>query len=180
MAIRDEQPEQTNKAESQFGKPINKGRILAQWDFPEYEKPERGTIWYICAFGIGGGLLIWAVADGNFLFALMVLLFAFIIFTHHRREAMKLHFTLYERGIQVGDRFYLFREISNFAIIYEPPHIKRLYFEPKSSVVRRTISIPLLDQDPVRIRELLLDYLQEDLKREQESGSDALGRMLKL
>lgn len=158
----------------------DRGRILAQWEFKEYEQHDRSKWWYVTMFGIGAGLLIWAVADGNFLFALIILLFAFILFTHYRNEPLKLMFTLFERGIQVGDKFYLFRELQNFAIVYEPPEIKQLYLTMKSGVLRTELSVPLLDQDPVRLRELLIDYLEEDYAREEESGTDKARRVLKL
>jgi hypothetical protein len=180
MADQPSQNTATQATATESSAVVERGRILAQWDFPEYEKPERGMLWYTVAFGLGGGLLIWAVLDANFLFALIILLFAFIIFTHHRRDPQVLTFTLYERGMQIGDRFYLFREVQSFALIYEPPLVKRLYIMPRNALVRREISIPLGDQDPVRLRAMLLDFLVEDLERESESGTDVLNRVLKL
>lgn len=159
---------------------FDKGRVFSQWSFPEYEKPDRGPLWYAVVFAIGGGLLWYAVQDGNFLFALIILLFAFIIFTHHRQEPQEMSFTLYETGIQIGDRFFLFREIQAFALVFEPPVVKTLYIMPKRAVLRREISIPLRDQNPVELRSLLLDYLDEDLDREEESASDIATRVFKL
>jgi hypothetical protein len=34
--------------------------------------------------------------------------------------------------------------------------------------------------NPIKVREILLDYLEEDLDQENEPLSDGLGRMLKL
>ena len=169
-------PNQQNKWQRQ----VEKGRILMQWVFDEYEKPERGPWWYILAFVIGGSLLFYAVKGGNFLFALIILLFALIIFTHHRTEPLKLSFSIYETGIQIGDRFFLFREIESFAIIYEPPVVKRIYIKPKGALLRREVSIPLYDQNPLEVRSLLVDFLEEDLEREEESANDVATRILKL
>jgi hypothetical protein len=157
-----------------------RGTILAQWTFPEYERHERGRLWYLIALGIDALLLIYAVKDGNFLFALIIILFTLIIFTHHRSEPIELPFVIYSSGIQIGDRFYLYREINAFAVIYEPPVVKRLYIKPKGNVIRNELSIPLQKQNPIKIRSILLDYLDEDLDHDRESPNDMAMRIFKL
>lgn len=175
--LTDEEREQSIK----YGiNPIEKGSVLADWNFPEYEKHERGLLWYLLMVLIGGGLLIYAIVDGNFLFALIILLVAIILFTHHRTEPAILPFTVHEMGLQIGGKFYLYREIESFAVIYEPPLIKQLYIQPKSGVLRGEISIPLKNQNPVTIRKTLLDFIEEDLEREEESATDAAIRLFKL
>lgn len=174
------QPENTQETQKVFGRNVDKGRILMQWAFKEYEKHDRSRWWYVTAAVIGGLLLIYAILQASFLFALIILMFALIIFTHHRNEPLELYFTVYETGIQIGDRFFLFREINNFAIIYEPPLVKRLYIVPKGRVLRTELSIPLGDHSPLDVRSLLIDFIEEDLDRESESASDTFTRLLKL
>ena len=159
---------------------VSKGRILAQWNFPEYIKYQRGRVWYVLVFGIGGAMFLYAIFDGNFLFALILFLFAIILFPHHRSEPMNLLCTIFDAGIQIGDKFYLYREIKSFSVIYEPPLVKMLYIVPKSHIVRHEISIPLQKENPLHIRSLLLDFLEEDLDREEESDNDKWGRLLKI
>lgn len=151
-----------------------------QWTFPEYEKPQRGSWWYVIMIALGGGLAAYALFDGNFLFALIIILFAFILFTHHRSEPMTLAFTVYETGLQIGDKFYLFREVESFSVIYEPPMVKRLYIVLKNAVLRKEIAIPLRNQNPLNVRSLLLDFLTEDLEREEETLNDTLARVFKI
>ena len=70
--------------------------------------------------------------------------------------------------------------IKNFSIIYKPKdEIKNLYFEYKNPIHPR-LSIPLLDKNPLQIREYLLKYLAEDLDRTDQPVSEALGRLFKL
>lgn len=156
------------------------GRMLVEWVFPEYTKHNRGTLWYVIAGIIAIGFLIYAIQDGNFLFGLMILLFAFIIFTHHRGEPLEIPFAIFERGIQVGKKFYFYRELESFAVVYEPPLIEQLYLMPKTKVLRSEISIPLQGQDPLQVRSLLLDFMVENLEMETESNSDAVSRFFKL
>jgi hypothetical protein len=156
------------------------GKILAQWTFPEYDKPHRGKVWYSVVIGLAALLMFYAIRDANFLFALIILLFAIIVFTHHRSEPLDLTFTVYETGLFIGDRFYYFRQIGSFAVVYEPPLVKRLYIKPRGNVIRNEISIPLQKQNPVKIRSLLLDYIEEDLDHDQESSNDMATRIFKL
>lgn len=156
------------------------GKEVLTWHVPEYDKHDRGLWWYIVAGIITAGLLWYAIADGNFLFALIILLFAFIIFTHHRSEPLNVQFAIHERGVRVGERFFLFRELESFAIIYEPPIVKKLYITPRGQVLRKEIPVDLGDVDPIYVRQLLVTVVKEDLDREGQSSSEVLARLFKL
>lgn len=157
-------------------RPMN---ILAQWRFPEYEKPQRGFLWYTVALILGGGLFFYAVTTENFLFAIIILLIAFIIFTHHRSEPLQITAIIFESGIQVGDTVFLWRDLKKFCIIIDLPVIKRLYLYPKNRLLRHELSLPLQDQDPLQIRSILLDFVEEDLEKDAESSSDTFTRIFK-
>jgi len=79
----------------------------------------------------------------------------------------------------VGTKFYPFSELEKYWIIYNPPEVKTLYFEPKN-IIKHRLSVPLLDADPLLIRSYLNQYLFEDLDVEEEPLSDRLGRILKM
>jgi hypothetical protein len=128
---------------------------------------------------IGVFLLLFAIFTANFLFAMIIIIAAVILFLRHNEPAKNIIFTIYEDGIRVGNKFYEFKEIKDFYVIYEPPEVKSLYFEFKS-VLQPRLQISLEDMNPIKVREILLDYLEEDLDQENEPLSDGLGRMLKL
>ena len=155
------------------------GKALLSWAFPEYQQYDRGVIWYLVTLIIAGGLLLYAYLDRNFLFIIMILLVLFILFTHHRRDPIRLTITLFERGVQIGRDFFLYRDLDSFAVLYEPPHVKRLYLMPKNSVLKREYSIQLMATNPLEVRKILLDYVREDLEKETESTHDTLSRLLK-
>lgn len=174
-------PDKTNaQQEAEWSNEVNRGRTHIHWQFPEYDKPDRGTFWYVMVIGLGVLLLWYAISDGNFLFALILLLFALILFTHHRTDPLDITFAVHDTGITVGDRFFRFREIESFSVIYEPPDVKRLYIVPKNAILRREISIPLLEQNPLRVRSVLLDFVTEDLERDEESQTDLITRVFKI
>ncbi len=154
--------------------------FLISWTFPEFILPERSRAWYVGAILIAVVLLFYAVVTSNFLFGLIVILAAVVLVTRQAKEVDEVFFGLNEDGMQVGEKFFEFKEIKNFWIIYEPPQVKNLYFET-DSLWRPRLTIPLQDANPVKVRRLLLDHMvKEDLKKENEPLSEALGRRLKL
>jgi hypothetical protein len=155
-----------------------KGNIILGWEIPEYEKYERGKRWYVWAGIVFGLMLIYALYTVNFLFVVILVLAAVIIVLRTVSEPIKVEFAIFEDGVGVGSKFYQWKDIDSFYIIYEPPEVKNLYFNPKG--LRSRISIPLLKQNPLKVREVLLKYLLEDLEEEQEPLSEAYSRMLKL
>jgi hypothetical protein len=155
------------------------GKTLASWDFPEFVKYKRTISWYVVAAIFGLAIIIYAIWISNYLFAFIVIIIAFIILLYEIKEPVKINFSITEDGLELGDHFYPYKEIKNFWIIYEPPEVKKLYFEFKSGF-RPKLSISLLDQNPLEVRKVLIGYLSEDLEKEEESTTDLIERKFKL
>ena len=156
------------------------GHELMSWRIPEYEEHNRDAKWYIMAGAIAFILLIFAFWTNNFLFAVIVVVSLFIIVLHHENNPVGVSIKLTTDGIIVGKKFTDYKDLKNFSIVYQPRRsVKRLYFEPKN-LLKYRISIPILSQDPLKIRENLLQYLIEDIDREDEPLSENLSRRLRL
>jgi len=149
------------------------------WDFPEYIKHERKRGWYIWISLIGLSIIIYSLFTANYLFALLIVMFGIILVINHRQHPRKVEFKIDHKGIYVDGKFYSYKEIDKFWVIYQPPHAKNLYFEFKTSI-RPKLSIPLEKQDPLEIKSFLRQYLEEDLEQEEESLTDVIGRVFKL
>ena len=156
----------------------DRGQVLFSWSFSEFPRYERNQSWYVWLAVAVIFLLIYSFFAANFLFGLITLITALIILLFHQTNG-KVEFRITEDGILVNQRFYEYKTLKNFYIIYEPPEVKTLYFEPKSIFSPR-VPIDLGSQDPVKIREILKQYLAEDLERENEPLSDQTSRLLKL
>lgn len=155
------------------------GDVITAWDFPEHEPHERGRRWYVISALLIVGLLLFAYYDNNPLLAVIVILAVIAFLVSELRGPDTHTFVMTEDGVLVGDIFFDYDELKNFYVIYKPPFVKMLYLQPKS-MLRQRIGVPLLDQDPVTIREILLNYLPEDLEKEDEPTSDFLGRIFKI
>jgi hypothetical protein len=154
------------------------GKVFFGWQFSEFPKYERKRGWYIWGAIVVVLFVVYSIATANFLFALITIISALTVLLFKQSDNF-IDFKITEDGIVVDKKFYEYKEIKNFYIIYEPPEVKTLYFEPKSFFSPR-IPIHLEDQNPVLIRKTLLQYLDEDLDRENEPTSDQFSRLFKL
>ena len=149
------------------------------WPFKEYEKYDRSRNWYLATIIICAAILIYAIWNRNYLFAFIIIMFGIIMAIKHRFEPADILFEINHKGIQLGQKHYPYSELSNFWIIYEPPTVKNLYFSLKSGL-NPELSIPLADQNPLKVKSFLRQYLEEDLDQENEPASEAISRLLKL
>ncbi len=149
------------------------------WDILEYPKYDRGRIWYIGMAVFGIGLLIYAVVSANFLFALIIIMFALVTYLSSVSEPKKIKFALTDNGILVGRSFYMYRDLSRFWFIYEPPEVKSLYLEFKNSL-RPRVTIDLGNANPNQVRQVLGNFVREDFNEDDEPFADFVGRVLKI
>lgn len=155
------------------------GNTIFAWSFPEYIKYERTIGWYLGAVIIGGGLFIYALATKNYLFGVIIFMIGVIVAMNIVNEPRTVSFKITDDGIELDKNFYPYKLFMHFWIVYEPPEIKTLYLDFLSTL-RPKFSIPLMDQNPIRIRETLLRFIKEDLTKEKESGTDEWGKLLKI
>ncbi|MBT3412905.1 MAG: hypothetical protein HOJ15_00290 [Candidatus Jacksonbacteria bacterium] len=156
-----------------------KARKKLEWTFPEYTKQNHSLLWYIIAGIVAGLLLIYALVDGNFLFAVLILAFSVIILFHDHKDPNKVACQLDADGVHVGRLVYEYKDLASFWIMYEPPKTKVLYIEFKNKIKPR-FKIPLEDENPLVVREFLLNYLKEDLEQENTPLSDQFSDVLKI
>lgn len=155
------------------------GKILASWTFPEYIRHAYSRRWYMITGTIVIGSFILAAVYANPLFAVIIMMIVAIYILRSRRTPATITLAITEDGIQLGSTFYAYEALKSFWIVYLPPDVKRLYFTFANSV-SPNLSVPLEDQNPVRVRELLAKNIIEDLEQHNESFSDAFQRLLKL
>lgn len=174
-----QQPRTKMESRDEENAAADHGKSLMTWEIPEFEQHERGRLWYIIAFVVVAALLVWALLNANYLFAILIIIFAITSYLQISRHPADITVRITEKGVAIGDRLYRYDTLRAFWVIYKPPVVNALYLEFKNSL-RPEMSIPLKKKNPVKVREILLDYLTEDLEKEEESFSDQLRRQLKL
>lgn len=162
-----------------FDDGVDVGRVLLAWETWEFPPVERSTKWYVLAGLIGLGMLIFAMLTRNFVFALIIIMFAVIMLMRDLRKPERVRVALTSEGVVFNNEFYPYGDIKDFSVIYEPPAVSNLYlgFNGRFSPL---VSIPLDDSDPNEVRSQLLPFVFENLDRDGESLTDILGRVYKL
>lgn len=151
------------------------GNTLLEWSVAEYEQHIRPLAWYTIMTIVGALLVGYAIFTDNFMFAIIIVLFAIIIFLQSHQEPIVVPFRITELGLVINNRLYIYSELKDFYIIYEPPEIKMLFIETNSTI-RPRLRIPLMDMNPNEVRSLLLEFLEENLQKEEEPFSDKIAR----
>lgn len=166
------------KSNSKINKSLH-GKTLLAWTFLEYTQYERSRSWFFWVGLIMAGLLVYSFFTVNFLFAVIIIMVALVMYLQSRRPPLDIRFEITEDGLKLGEKFYEYKTLKNFWLIYEPPEVKNLYLTFKSSI-KPPLLIPLEKQNPLEIRKILLDFLEENLTQEEEPLGDLLSRRLKL
>lgn len=152
---------------------------LLSWTFPEFTPHERGRGWYIgflLSVGVLSGIAFWSK---NYTFIAVIILAAFILILRFRKQPIDIPIVITEKGVTVGGRNYEWSELKEFWIVYKPPHIKQLYLNFKRPI-RPEMNIGLVNQNPLKVREILREYLLENIEREEEPASEILSRYFKI
>jgi len=159
--------------------PIQIGAPQMAWEVDEYPQHQRSRTWYLVTGIFGVVMIIYAIATANFLFAVIILMTGVITLLATFMPPDRVPVVITNTGVVVSDMYYDFEAIKDFAIVYDPPEIKYLYLE-FDSPWHPLVSVPLEDEDPNEVRELLLPYLIENIHRTDERLTDALRRVYKL
>jgi hypothetical protein len=123
--------------------------------------------------------LIYAVVSANFLFALIIIMFSLVTYLSSVSEPKQIRFAITDSGIVLGRSFYMYKDISRYWFIYEPPEVRSLYFEFKNSL-RPRVTIDLGDTNPNQVRQVLGNFVREDFNEDDEPFADFVGRVLKI
>lgn len=150
------------------------GDVLFEWIVPEYDKHERPRRWYMIMGTVAAVLILFGMFSGNFLFSLIIILAAIILFLQSQQEPLHVVFAITELGVIVGNRFYEYGELESFYIIYEPPDVKTMFIET-DSIFRPRLRVPLVDMNPLDVQAVMRAYLLEDIEKE-EPYSDRFAR----
>lgn len=154
------------------------GEIFLEWKYPEFPRYERGVLWYFFSGLFLAFLMGYAILTINFLFAIIIALFAILFYLFHR-NVRDISVRIAQDGILLNNKLYAYHDIEKFWIIYQPPEVKSLYFQLKGFFSPPLILL-LEDKNPNEVRNILLKYIPEDLSQEEEPPIDALTRGFKL
>lgn len=141
------------------------------WEADEYIYRPKTRDWYWAVAILSAGVVVVSFITANFLLGVLALIAGFTIILYGSRPPQKVRFAINHEGVVIDKRLYNFEDLHSFWIHYDPPHKKELGIISKKPFMPK-ISIPLADQDPNKVREYLLDFLEEE--EHEESLAEAI------
>jgi len=141
--------------------------VLMSWQAQEYKKYELDPYKMGVVILASIALIIYAVVTANYLFALIIIMAMVVLQIFSKKEPAAIGIEITKAGIRVEDKTYTFEdELRSFWILYNPPDVKVLNFDRQQALLPN-LAIQLEDHNPLKIREMLLRYLPEDVEKEE-------------
>jgi hypothetical protein len=102
-------------------------QVYAKWQTFSYPHYDRGVLWYVITGLVAGAILLIAFWTFNFLLAVVVLMVGVVMVIQGGVRPPIIEIEVGPLGIRRGARFYAYKSIDHFWIVYDPP-IKSLHF----------------------------------------------------
>jgi hypothetical protein len=161
--------------ESENEPKMNIGKILHQWNAPEFEVYEKSKRWYLFAGTFILAMVTYALYTNGPIMAITFILIGIVGYIYLQKDPRIITFTITTKGITADKEIYLYEDMHSFWIFYNPPHTKTISLHTKAAMLP-FVHIPLRDEDPVKVRELLMKKVPEV---KQDPGLiDAIERFL--
>lgn len=156
-------------------KPTQNNQVLCRWQAPEFEVYEKSARWYLAATIFLLALVIYALVVNSPIMAITFILVGIVGYIHLQHDPEILEFKITTRGVVAGKELYPFENLKSFWIFYDPPHTKTISLHTNASMLP-FIHIPIGEEDPVELRDILLEYVEEI--QQEPSTVDVLERVL--
>jgi len=151
--------------------------ILISWQAPEFIRHEKSRSWFIVLGILSALLIIVTYLMKNYLFILIIVLAAFLIFVQAKKYPRKIKFEITNDGITIDQEKYSFSDFKSFWIFEEEePQMQFLSLLTKK-LTQPHLTIPLGDKKPEEIKTVLLKFIPE--KKHEETLSDILAKKIK-
>ena len=146
-----------------------------QWKAAEYEHFEKDPLWYV---GLVVGaiiLLLVALWQKNFFFAVFIIIATALVSFFGRRKPRVVEFLIDEKGIHIGNTVHEYDQIESFSIIQRPGYLDELIITKKAAL-NPHVRIPIDSHLAETAKEFLKERLTE--VEHQHSVIDAIADRL--
>lgn len=151
--------------------------VKMHWRAPEFEIFERDKKWYILILTLLIGIVTYAIFVNSLIMSITFILIGVVGYMYINKEPRTLDFIITKDGIVAGREIYPFDNLKSFWIFYEPHDIRVISLHTES-YLSPYVHIPIPDEDPVKIREVLLGNIPEE--KHEPGIIELLDRILRL
>lgn len=146
-----------------------------EWEAPEYEFVEKNADWFWVVGIVTITLVVLSYLFSNFLLAVFSILAGFTVVMYGARRPRIVEFSITRRGIQIGDKIYLYDSLKSFWV--DDNQYRQILILESEKVIMPHIVVPLFNVEPDKVRETLSIFLKE--KKLNEPISESISRILK-
>lgn len=151
-------------------------KVVMEWEPKEFREHKRNENWYLWLGIIAAIFITVAIFLKAYIVAVTFFLLAVVVVMFAQQPAKRIEVRITDTGIERNGKFHPYHKLEKFWIFYDPPHITTLNFRLKQRHLP-DIHVEIEKQDPVALRDALLEYLPEDEEKE-EDFTDVLARRL--
>ncbi|MFC1609267.1 hypothetical protein ACFL3M_03710, partial [Patescibacteria group bacterium] len=126
---------------------------------PEYEHYPKERNWYIAVGLILSAIIIYAIIINAPIMAITFILIGIVGYLYLEKEPGIIKFQITHDGVIAGKEIYEFETIDSFWIFYNKQ--SQMISLHTDSWLLPYIHIPIHDQDPAKIRKILIDFIPE-------------------
>ena len=146
-----------------------------QWIALEHEPYTVGKKFYFFSTIFLAAIVIYALVSNSPIMAITFILVGIVGYIFLKKEPRTISFSITHEGIIAGNEIYDYDNLKSFWIYYDPPFEKMLNLRSKNNFTPY-IHIPIGDEDPVKIRQILINFIPEI--KQQHTLVDAVESML--
>ena len=154
-----EDPELLEMPEEELIEEFSKDTIM-HWNAPEFEMLEQNKKRLAYAALILLIIIGYTSFTNNPIMAIVFVLIGIVAYMNLQKAPRDLDFRIIPEGVIAGKEIYEFENMHSFWIFYDPQYKKIISLHTKSYLAP-FVHIPIDDQDPVAIRQVLLKYIPE-------------------
>lgn len=154
--------------------------VEIKWTAPEYHHSEKDVSWYWLVMIAAILIVVFALWQKNFLFAVFTVIAATLTTAWGRKQPRTFNFTLSDQGLDIGGKiFYPYETLKGFVIVENPdePELSELILRT-TKITTPWLKIIIATQRREAIKEFLSARLPEI--EYKETASDSISKFLKL
>jgi hypothetical protein len=158
-----------------YSREIDYDGALYRWTTPEHEPYTVGKKFYLLSTLLLIGLVVYALISNSPIMAITFILIGIVGYLFIQKDPRTINFSITHEGITAGNEIYEFENLKSFWIFYNPPYEKKISLHSKGTFTPY-IHIPIGDEDPVEIRDILIDFIPEE--KQEHTIVDTIEKLL--
>ena len=139
---------------------------LFEWEASEHIHQIRNPQWFAVFASVIALLSIGFIFVGNFIACLTIAMIGGYIFIVAQHKPSRVRYRLLTEGVALDTTLYHYKDLDSFNIVYEPGDVKTAILKSNKRVMP-LIHMEIGNADPVAIRDILVQFVREDVRLEE-------------